>query len=148
MNSFAKQIGKSASDAARAVAKQVVREPLEMGSTLKRQVMGGEASRVAETTSASGGGNETVPKLDEAALEADTQKKLADLKGEIAKLIVERNQKANEWKKATEEAMRSDEDSHDDKKTLVQPSTKKKRGFMGQMKGKQGTKEVGKGPSG
>lgn len=145
-----KQTKKTAADEARKVAKQIRQEPLELAKTIipphiiegaKKE--GDQQSIVAEMVES--GHSQPREPVNEEEVRTQTNKRLEELEGEIRKIREERKAKEEEWKKAQEEMSKPPDASE---QPFVMPQGKKKQGFMGFAKKKQGTKEMGKQMSG
>ncbi len=147
-NQFTRQFGQTAGDFAKKVAKQMVGEPLELMKNTKKQVVTPEVGKAEEVRSRVMEQSELLPKVDEQAVKSADLKRIGELEAEVRNLIGQREKQREEWRKRIEEQMALGQKNQQDSKELIQPTTKRKSGFMGMVKGKQGTKEVGKAMSG
>ncbi len=147
---FLKSSSKTAVDEAKKIAKQVAREPYEIIKNVVPSAVGeggmkGEKQKTALSKIVEGGENLSLGSIDEEALKAQTNRRLKELEEEIRKIREERKMREEEWRKQQEEVMKVEEPQE---QPFIEPPSRKKRGFLGFVKKKQGTKEMGKQISG
>lgn len=150
-NPFLKQMGQSAADVARKMAKQMVQEPLEIAKVAKSQLIpeGAKGEGVSSPEPVKQVDEPNLPKPDEVAINASAASRLSELQSHVRQLIEERQRKTAEWHKVQDQEMGINQDEPGRGiRELIQPTSKRKSGHVGPGKGKQGTKEIGKGPSG
>jgi hypothetical protein len=147
-NPFVKSVGQSASDMAKKIAKQVVQESFEVGKNIKDQVVGTENPSAANPNTPDSNVQNQAPQINEEEIHANDKIRLGDLQSEVQRLINERKQAYEDWKRNQDEMMKIGEKEEEDKRTLIQPTSKRKRGSQGPAKSKQGTKEISKSVSG
>jgi len=138
----------AAIDEARRSAKQLAQEPYEIAKTIiPPRILEGnkkdEPSLIAQVIKNDTSQQEN--ELDEEEINTKTNKKLEELEEEIKRIGEERKLKEEEWKKMQEEVMNADKPTE---QPFVGAPSRKKRGFLGFGKKKQGTKEMGKQMSG
>lgn len=153
MTNIIKATGKTAADLAREAAKRVAREPLEilksaappglrLSGSESPQLQGQDTSNlISDAISATSLNAEANVNAQE--LNAQAKRRLGELEQEIQRIRQERAQKIEAWNKE-QQALLDQGKSGQQKQSLIEPQSKKKRGFMGFMKKKQGTKELGK----
>lgn len=145
-NGFFKKTASTAADQARKTAQQIAREPYEI---LKSALPAGmkkesdNSSLVAEMVGIDD--NQVGEKINEETVNTQAKKRLEELESEIEKIRQERKAKEEEWKKSQDALMQSE---HPAENQFIEAQSKKRRGFMGFAKKKQGTKEMGKQVSG
>jgi hypothetical protein len=147
-NGFLKKTGQTAADQARKTAKQIAQEPYEIVKTVVPQhVLEGAKKNSSPPVSKIFDKVEKQPEeiIDKEAVNAQARKRLQELEEEIGKIRKQRKVEEEEWKKNQESLMQPEQPSE---KPFVEPPAKKKQGFMGFAKKKQGTKEMGKQISG
>ncbi|KKQ98586.1 MAG: hypothetical protein UT24_C0009G0086 [Candidatus Woesebacteria bacterium GW2011_GWB1_39_12] len=150
MDSFVKQTKISASDAARKVAKQIAREPIELLKTSKSQVLRQESdtSRLVQEMVSGNGESGEISETQKVEIEAKKRKRIEELEEELKRIRHEREKKEEEWSQLQQQKMGTTQDSVGSHQPFIEPTTKPRRGFMGFLKKKQGTKEMGKQISG
>jgi flagellar motility protein MotE (MotC chaperone) len=146
-NGFFKKTGQTARDLARKTARQVAREPLEiLKSAAPTYLREKDSLNIPQAE-----GVVTPPKaienIDVNALNTQTKKRLEELEQEIQKIRQERAAKLQKWNEE-QQALLDEGKSKSEEKTFIEPQSRKKRGFLGFRKKKQGTKEMGKQVSG
>jgi len=145
-----KKAGQSTQDFAQQVAKQASREPGEFLKSAKSQVYKtSEAQQLSAIPENIGSRDEKSIQQQAVQLEEESRKRIEELEGKLKKIREERERKKGEWSQEQEEKMASAVE--EETKKLVEPATRPKRGFMGSaeiQKKKQGTQELGKGPTG
>lgn len=148
MKGIIRQTKQTASDQARKIAKQMAQEPYEMVKTaVPAHVIEGarkdNPNLVSEIVES--GNTQSKDPVNEEEVKIQTNKRLGELEEEIKKIREERKAQEEEWRKQQEETMKPPETTE---QPFVMPQGKKKQGFMGFAKKKQGTKEMGKQISG
>lgn len=144
-----KKTKRAAVDEARQIAKQVGREPTEFLAHTKSQALGLETHPKLDEQIVAGSGKIVAPtSTEEEEIKVRARKRLNELEEELNIIRQDRKVKEKEWQDTQAEKMQQNLPKTDEYKTLVQPTTKPRRGFLGLIKQKQGTKEMGKGPSG
>ena len=99
MDSFVKQTKISASDAARKVAKQIAREPIELLKTSKSQVLRQESdtSRLVQEMVSGNGESGEISETQKVEIEAKKRKRIEELEEELKRIRHEREKKEEEW---------------------------------------------------
>ena len=96
----------------------------------------------------SGDGKSEMSEIDKKNLESQRRNRIEELKKELEEMRLQRKKKEEEWLKTQEDEFKSDQRQKTLSNVLIEPTTKPKRGLLGFMKKKQGTKEMGKQISG
>ena len=144
---FLKKTGQTARDLAKKTARQVAREPLEiLKSAAPAQLREKDSLNIPQEQIMTAP-PKAIDNIDVNALNTQTQKRLEELEQEIQKIRQDRAAKLQKWNEDQQGLMNADKPNAENQ-TLIEPQAKKKRGFMGFMKKKQGTKEMGKQASG
>lgn len=148
MSSILKQSGKSARDLAKLAARQITYEKGEFAKSVKKQTVGEVAkeSPLIEQIVTEGGKFSEPTKQEKVQLEAKTTKRIEELEKELEEVRRSRQEQYEEWKKSQEEQMKVEIPIQG--KPLLEPTSRPKRGMLGVVKKKQGTKEMGKTLSG
>lgn len=148
MKGLIRQTKQTAADEAKRIAKQMAQEPYEMAKTIiPAHIVEGakkDNSNLVSQMVESGSAVSKEP-VNEEEVKLQTNKRLVELEEEIRSIREERKAKEEEWRKAQEEMLNPPKSSE---QPFVMPQGKKKGGFMGFAKKKQGTKEMGKQMSG
>lgn len=137
-----------AQDVAKKIAKQVQEERNEYVKSAKGQIFGEKTQTDSNLVNEIIDGNVAdVNPNEETQLKNEERKRIKELEDELEKIRQERKQKLQEWQTGQQEELTKHEE---EEPQLVEPVTKKKRGFMGgrARKKKQGTREIGKSVSG
>ena len=152
MSNIFRQTGKTTADIAKQVARQVAREPVEILKSAGSQVTGrekpGEMSVMQQVMTGDGKVQEITPK-DIVQEEASTKRRLEELEQEIMKLRAQRREGAQAYVQQVGEQMGQGQAQEKvQQEPLAEPTSRPKRGMMGPVKKKQGTREMGKQISG
>lgn len=135
---------------AKQVSKKAKQEPLELLNTARSQITGQEGARspVVDQIVTRDGVVDEVSDAEEEEIKARARKRLRELEEELEGIRKEIKAKEEEWEEGVSEQMAGGKEQKGERKPLVQPTTKPKRGVLGFMKKKQGTREMGRTPSG
>lgn len=148
MSNVIKRTGKATRDIAKQSAKKVAHEPFEVLKSAASQATGvktGEDNNMIAQAMTGDGKVEEISEIEEKQLESQQRRRLNELEGELAKLRHEREAKRQEWENTQEQMMAP---PAQEEEILVEPTTRPKVGMMNPHKKKQGTREMGKRPSG
>jgi hypothetical protein len=145
-----KKAGKTTKDIAKKAAQDVAREPFEIIKSTPAQIVKqqntDEGPSAIEQVMTGDGKLKEVTKIEEKQLESEKMNRLKKLEDELALLRRQRMKKEEEWKKEQEEVMGKGSEQKEEE--FIEPTTKPKVGMRHPQKKKQGTREMGKGPSG
>jgi hypothetical protein len=143
MKTIVKKAGKTTADEARQIAKQIGRELVEIPKQAGKQLAGvetlsGSSSKQPHPSDKS---NSSTP-----IAEPEEKKKLDYLEKELEELKKKRKL-LEQQKKLAEESEKKKKEAMPVSPSIQEPTTKPKRGLFA-VKKKQGTREMGKRPSG
>lgn len=134
-----KKAGKKAAEEAKRAAKQVGHELVEIPKEAANQVTGTQTTPISEVISKGG----TSAPVNPAQMKAHEKARLSYLEKELQELSQKKKLAEQQRQAAVLAAQPAPP-----KPSLVEPTTRPKRGLLAGLKGKQGTKEVMKPPSG
>ncbi len=147
-NGIFKQAGKTTADIARQAARQVVREPYELLKSGSSQVLKNENKPPLDPVSQT---SDKIPELtpeEIAKKEKAERDRLKELEEELRRMRGKREEKEEAWGKDVEEKLKAQTPQPEAAQPALEPTTKPKRGMIGVVAKKQGTKEMGKQISG
>jgi hypothetical protein len=149
MSDAAKKVKSKARDAARRMAKQMGEEPVEFIRSARSQVVPQkEDSEDLIGQIVKPLGEDEISQHEKESLEKKARQRIEELEAEIAEMRKKREEQEASWAQSQEEKMKSKKEESPE--PLREPTTRPKRGMVlgGLRKKKQGTREIGKRPSG
>jgi len=144
-NGIIKQAGKTTADIARQAARQVAREPVELLKSGSSQVMQNENTNIQDPINLT---SDKLPPEEIAKKEKEARDRIQELEEELRRMRGKREENKEAWVKEQEEKLKAQTSQPAAAQPMVEPTTKPKRGMMGEIAKKQGTKEMGKQISG
>lgn len=151
-NGITKTVQKKAKSAAEELARKVAKTAKEeregYAKVAKSQIVGESApgSNESGAESVIGDGVSDQPVVDNHQKDKETSiKRIQELESELKVEEAKRKEKEEKWRQEQEGKMQSSEKSGDTQTVILLPSSPSKRpGVAGVVKGKQGTREMGK----
>jgi hypothetical protein len=134
-----KKTGRKVAEEVQKAAKQVGQEALEIPKEAAKQVMGTQAAPVPGVPQKTTSQSAAYP----AQVKVQEKARLDYLEKELAELVKKKRLAVQQ-----ELVARQAQQASAPKESLVEPTTRPRRGILSGIRGKQGTKEVAKPPSG
>jgi hypothetical protein len=148
MTNIFKQVGKTAKEAAKDVAKKMASEPAELLRNAKVQVVenGGNESQKAPEISLideiiTGDRKHKDPtETEKKEIEGSALARLSEIEAQLDQIRMEKVRQAREWSKAQDSVLASDDNKKDT--AFVMPGKPRHGGAGGAIARKKGTKEI------